>query len=269
MFLSEMRKGSDGEVKKILIPGVVASLLFGAILVGGCSRPSEKPSVSDANPAGGEAEAEQPRGAFVGVRQFFRAGGFAMYPLALCSLLVLAVIIEKLLIFFYSQIDQGALMDDLRAALERGHLEEARLTCAGERGPVARVLRQGLLLYGAPRADLEETLERMKAIQLAALEKRLPVLSTIGAVAPFIGLFGTVLGIMDAFRMIQATGATGLAVVGGGISEALIATAAGLFVAIVAVVANNIFQSWANGLALDMDLASAELVHLMTQRKGS
>jgi len=264
-----MRKGSNGAVKKILTLGAVGGWLLGAILVGGCSHSAEEPSVSEVNPAGGEAEVAEPTGAFAGVRQFFRAGGFAMYPLALCSLLALAVIFEKLLVFSYSQIDQGSLMDDLRAALERGHLEEARITCAGERGPVARVLRQGLLLYGAPRVELEETLERMKAIQLAALEKRLPVLSTIGAVAPFIGLFGTVLGIMDAFQRIQATGATGLAVVGGGISEALIATAAGLFVAIVAVVANNLFQSWANGLALDMDLASAELVHLMTQQKGS
>lgn len=202
---------------------------------------------------------------FTGIGELFAKGGWAMYPLALCSILVVAVAIEKTWLFLHSQIDLDELLDLIRDALERGKIDDALSACMATRGPVARILKNGLLLHGAPRPEIEETLERIKMMQLAFLEKRLSILGTIGAVAPFIGLFGTVLGIQDAFHRIGVEGQTGLAVVGPGISEALIATAAGLAVAIVAVVANNIFQKWVDGFALDMDLAAAELVHYMSR----
>lgn len=202
---------------------------------------------------------------FSGIGELFAQGGWAMYPLALCSILVVAVAIEKTWLFLHSQIDLDELLDLIRDALERGNIDDALSACMATRGPVARILKNGLLLHGVPRLEMEETLERIKVMQLAFLEKRLAVLGTIGAVAPFIGLFGTVLGVQDAFHRIGVEGQTGLAVVGPGISEALIATAAGLAVAIVAVVANNIFQKWVDGFALDMDLAAAELIHLLSR----
>jgi biopolymer transport protein ExbB len=202
---------------------------------------------------------------FAGIGELFARGGWAMYPLALCSILMIAVAIEKAWLFLYAQVDLDELMDLIRDALERGKVDDALSACMATRGPVARVLKNGLLLHGSPRAEVEDTLERVKMAQLAFLERRLAILGTIGAVSPFIGLFGTVLGIQDAFHRIGVEGQTGLAVVGPGISEALIATAAGLAVAIIAVVANNIFQKWVDGFALEMDLAAAELVHLMSR----
>jgi biopolymer transport protein ExbB len=202
---------------------------------------------------------------FAGIGELFARGGWAMYPLALCSILMIAVAIEKAWLFLYAQVDLDELMDLIRDALERGKVDDALSACMATRGPVARVLKNGLLLHGSPRAEVEDTLERVKMAQLAFLERRLAILGTIGAVSPFIGLFGTVLGIQDAFHRIGVEGQTGLAVVGPGISEALIATAAGLAVAIIAVVANNIFQKWVDGFALEMDLAAAELMHLMSR----
>jgi len=196
---------------------------------------------------------------------FFAKGGWAMWPLLFCSILMVAVVIEKIWLFLISQVDLDELMDLIRDSLERGKVDDALSACMATRGPVARVLKNGLLLHGTSREEIEATLERVKMMQLAFLERRLAILGTIGAVAPFIGLFGTVLGIQKAFHRIGIEGQTGLAVVGPGISEALIATAAGLGVAILAVVANNVFQKWVDGFALDMDLAGAELIHLMSR----
>ena len=202
---------------------------------------------------------------FAGIKDLIVQGGWAMYPLVFCSILMVGVIIEKAWLFIYSRVDLDELMDTIRDSLERGKVDDALSACMATRGPVARVLKNGLLLHGSPRAEVEETLERVKMIQLAFLDKHLAILGTIGALAPFIGLFGTVLGIQDAFHQIGMQGQTGLAVVGSGISEALIATATGLGVAILAVVANNIFQKWVDGFALEMDLAAAELLHLMSR----
>ena len=111
--------------------------------------------------------------------------------------------------------------------------------------------------------------QRQKALQRAVsreashLERYLPVLATIGSVSPFIGLFGTVLGIMRAFRDIGYAGSAGGAVVAAGIAEALITTAAGLFVAVVAVIAYNHLMPWAQSLITSTELNAEELVSLL------
>ena len=111
-------------------------------------------------------------------------------------------------------------------------------------------------------ASLDRALLRASAVEVNKLEKRIPFLATIASSAPFIGLFGTVWGILITFQRIGLTGSTNLATVGPGIAEALVATAAGLFAAIPAVMAYNHFTTKVKGYASDMDDFSMEFLNI-------
>ena len=138
---------------------------------------------------------------------------------------------------------------------------------------VTRVVAAGILEYngvrqtgGDPVASLElvtSALEDSKAETLIQMKRGLGYLATIGSTAPFIGLFGTVVGIINAFRGIAATGSGGMAVVSGGIAEALVATALGIFVAIPAVVAFNQFTGRLENFHVEMNRASSQLVNCL------
>jgi len=138
---------------------------------------------------------------------------------------------------------------------------------------VAQVVSAGILEYDGvrqagsdPKGSLElvtSALRDSRAETLIQLKKGLGFLATIGSTAPFIGLFGTVVGIINAFRGIAATGSGGMAAVSGGIAEALVATALGIFVAIPAVVAFNHFTGKLENIQVEMNQASAALVNFL------
>jgi biopolymer transport protein ExbB len=180
------------------------------------------------------------------------AGGFTMYPLLLCSLAVWGVIFER----FWS-------FRRLSGELRGFHLEAVNLLLRGDRAalnglchrhptlPTARILMAGLERQGSsdPR--------------LRALRRGFWILGTIGSASPFIGLFGTVVGILHSFQEMAKSGAGGFAVVAAGISEALVATAAGIVVAVIAVMSYNAFQTRWSALTLMIRLQTEELAEMM------
>lgn len=193
-----------------------------------------------------------------------RTGGWAMWPLMLCSIAGVAVIIDRALYLFHSRCSREELTDEVTRSYHNGGLDEALAAAHQFRGPVARVVRHALMIAGSSTPnELKAATERLKAMQTSLLERRLYVLATIGAVSPFIGLFGTVIGIQKAFHEIAMKGNAGIDVVGAGVSEALVATAAGLGIAIVAVVAYNLLNNLVDQLVLEMDLASDEVLSLL------
>ncbi len=119
------------------------------------------------------------------------------------------------------------------------------------------------------RAETKRLLRRYNALESAKLEKYLSFLATTGSTTPFIGLFGTVWGIMNSFRGIGVTGAASLAVVAPGIAESLVATAAGLAAAIPAVIAYNYYLSMAKRMIIDMEDFSEDLLYLFTEAKNN
>jgi len=141
---------------------------------------------------------------------------------------------------------------------------------------MAKVVNAGLLEFRAHEQSEEipgdkieasrRALERASAIVHAELERGLSGLATIGATAPFVGLLGTVIGIIDAFREIQGENATGISAVAGGISEALVTTALGLTVAIPAVMMFNYFTTKIKAFDVEMDNSSSELVDYFLKR---
>lgn len=163
-------------------------------------------------------------------------GGFIMAPLLICSLFVWAVTFEKL--WFLSKFDQRAKQLHAKASglIKENKFHEARGLCHSYHAIVGAPY---LALMDGGQARLERRLEESRL----GMRRFLWILGTIGASAPFIGLFGTVIGIIKSFDSIAKTGKSGFTVVAAGLSEALIATAAGIIVAVVAVVLYNYFQT--------------------------
>ena len=179
----------------------------------------------------------------------------AKFSLILFSVVSLAVAAERALVLRRLRCAEATQFPLARAALIDG--EAAKGTAAG--APCAAIVRAGL---ENPRRA-REAMERETTLQIAALQFNLPILATAASTAPYIGLFGTVLGILAAFREIARSGTTGASVVAGGISEALTATALGLGVAIPAVLAYNYFTGRVNALALQIETHAEELAALL------
>jgi biopolymer transport protein ExbB/biopolymer transport protein TolQ len=199
-----------------------------------------------------------------------------MTALALFSVYSLAVIGERWWTFRRARVASSGLLRRVLDQVEHGRLQQALAVCeAGKGSPLAVVVASGLRellpleasnpgLHAGPELDraslaAREAMQRATAAEIDRLEQRLTSLATLGNISPFVGLFGTVIGIMRAFEAISRTGSGGLASVSAGIAEALVATAAGLFVAIPAVTAYNYFVSRVKTHATEMDGAASEL----------
>jgi len=174
------------------------------------------------------------------------AGGITTYPLLIGSVIALAVVIDRLLAMRGAERAASAVGARLTELLARGVASEADLArAAGGDGAAATVLLPvaRATARGAEPDDVARITDARVFEALDALRERLWVLATIGTIAPFVGLLGTVIGIMRSFHFIGETGAGGFAVIAAGISEALVATALGLGVAVVAVAFYNYFEA--------------------------
>jgi len=199
-----------------------------------------------------------------------------MTTLALFSVYSLSVIGERWWTFRRTRRASVGLLHRVFDQVQQCRLQQALAVCeAGKGSHLAVVLASGLRellpldspnpgLHPGPELDraslaAREAMQRTTAAEIERLEQRLTSLATLGNISPFVGLFGTVIGIMRSFEAISRTGSGGLASVSAGIAEALVATAAGLFVAIPAVTAYNYFVSRVKTHATEMDGAASEL----------
>ena len=191
----------------------------------------------------------------------------------------IGVMIDRWMAFSAARKQSRAFAPQVAGALREGKIDEAiRVAERNKKSHLAKVVTAGLQEF---RAHSESTdipgdiieaskraLERAEAIVHAELKRGLGGLATIGSTAPFVGLFGTVVGILNAFRNISAAKATGLASVAGGIAEALVTTAFGLFVAIPAVMMFNYFTNRVEAFDVEMDNSSSELVDYFLKRRN-
>jgi biopolymer transport protein ExbB len=175
------------------------------------------------------------------------------------SILSLAIIIERALNLRRLQRSEECDYRALREAFVRKQPEAIRAIALAGAAPSAVALQAGLDHGSADQEIMREAIAQEVVVQTADLQRNLPILATVASTAPYIGLFGTVLGILDAFHTIAATGKTGASVVAGGISEALLATALGLGVAIPAVIAYNYFNGRVNNLSLTVETHAIDL----------
>ena len=209
-----------------------------------------------------------------GILALIAHGGITMVILAIFSVYSLAVIGERFYTYRKAQEATRQVAEKGMQYVADGKMTEALRLCEqNTRSPVARVLEAGLLAVidqGDPPPSGERlsrriesskgAMQRATSAEITRLERYLGSLATLGNISPFVGLFGTVLGIIRAFEAISKTGSGGLGTVSAGIAEALVATAAGLFVAIPAVMAYNYFLGKVKLFATAMDNAASEMV---------
>lgn len=179
----------------------------------------------------------------------FHQGGFIMYPLLIFSVLVWTVAVHQFL-FLGNFIKQHRKLDaDIHQAINSGKLEDIKWALKNSPVLLARPHEVLIEEVYTSKEELGDKLGRRIAETNSGLRKNLWILGTIASSAPFIGLFGTVMGIMSSFKAIGASGKSGFSVVAAGISESLIATAAGIMVAVIAVLFYNYFQTRVNAAA--------------------
>lgn len=193
--------------------------------------------------------------------QLFLRGGWVMWPLLVFSVLSWAVILERIYTYFTLRPKLAELATSLVQSLRTGDTKTAKQICLSGRPQISEVFVNALDT-NRPRDLAERMTERNRVRLMAQLKRNLWILGTIGSASPFVGLLGTVVGIVRAFHDMSEKGAGGFSVVAGGISEALIATAAGLIVAIIALITYNIFVTTANQTISGVKLATEELLDL-------
>ncbi len=200
--------------------------------------------------------------------QLVSVGGITMYILILLSVVSLAIIIERQIYYRrMSKVKREEFMASIAGVLKKGNLKETLEICGRSDTPFSRVVSSGLQLYGHSETVVSNTMDRQVTIETTKLERYTGIVGTIGSTAVYIGLFGTVVGIIRAFRDISQTGSGGINVVINGISEALVCTAAGLCVAVPAVIAYNYFVRRIDSFVTDMELSVSETLDLLAHKQ--
>lgn len=202
--------------------------------------------------------------------KIFNDGGFVMWPLLLFSILSVIFIIERWLALRKAKINVNEFLAKTRKELiVNRSVKNAIKVCEEYRGPVPSIMKAGLLKYGQPREDVERTIENAALYEMGRLERNLVWLASIANVAPLLGFFGTVVGMIKSFEALAEAGLSNPGLVAAGISEALITTAAGLFVAIPAQLAYNFFMSRINTFVRDIETSSNMLLESFNEMKRS
>lgn len=190
-------------------------------------------------------------------------GGWDMWLLLLISVVGLAVVIERLVFFATQHGDTKGLLRAIGGKIASDDIDGAIKVCRSQRGMLPRILEFGLQRGEKNRADITDALSIALMEHLNSLERNLGIIGTIAVIAPFVGLFGTVLGIIRAFSDIALKGNSTPAVVAAGVSEALVTTATGLIIAVIAVVFFNYFKTRIKSYNQEMIVAANQMAEML------
>ncbi|MFO7448161.1 MAG: MotA/TolQ/ExbB proton channel family protein [Ignavibacteriaceae bacterium] len=194
----------------------------------------------------------------------FLRGGIIMWPILLCSIIGLAIIIDRYIVLRKSKINIPAFMVRIRGLIKKRDISGAISYCMEEKSPVANVVRKGLKKYKLGHERVKEAIENAGRQEISKLEKGLPVLASIAGIAPLLGFLGTVTGMISAFITIQdLQGAANPSDLAGGIWEALVTTAFGLMVGIPALAFYNYFLSSVKKLVGDIETVANDVVDII------
>ncbi len=197
-------------------------------------------------------------------------GGPVMWPLLAFSVVALTVVAERLYALWRARINVHEFLPKVRKALVVNRsIRDAVKVCEEYRGPVASILKAGLMKYGQPKEEIEKTIENAALFEMGRLERGLAVLATTANVAPLLGFFGTVTGMMAGFDALAAQGLSNPGAVATGIKEALTTTAGGLAVAIPTQLAYNYFMSRINKFVRDIETAANMLLETFSEMERS
>jgi biopolymer transport protein ExbB len=189
-----------------------------------------------------------------------------MYPLVLCSMIALGVIIAKSWTLWIAHRDTDKILGDVRELTEAGRIDEAIDRCMETPGPTAAILMVGLRRIREGHfleSELEQAIDTTGTIELGFLERGLVILATVANVAPLMGFLGTVAGMIMAFAAIESAGSVDPTLVAGGIKVALLTTAAGLVIAIPTNIGYNMFVTRIDKLITDMERGTQQILNIV------
>ncbi len=192
-----------------------------------------------------------------------KPGGIIMFPLLLCSVLALAIIIERFWTLRVSRLSPKSLVNELWGWIRNKELNSKRLRELKDAAPIGRVLAAGLVNAKHGREIMKESIQEEASHVVHEMERFLTALGTVAVIAPLLGLLGTVIGMIKVFAQLQLEGAGNAAALAGGISEALITTAAGLTVAIPALIFHRYFLRRVDEIVVDMEQDALRLVEVV------
>ena len=197
------------------------------------------------------------------VLDLLKPGGIIMFPLLLCSVLALAIIIERFWTLRVSRLAPKSMVQDLWASIRKKELNARKIKELKENAPLGRILAAGLVNAKHGRDIMKESIQEEASHVVHEMERFLTALGTIAVITPLLGLLGTVIGMIKVFAQLQLEGAGNAAALAGGISEALITTAAGMTVAIPALIFHRYFLRRVDELVVDMEQESLRLVEVL------
>lgn len=185
--------------------------------------------------------------------EYFFKGGMMMYPLLVCSVLSLAIIINRVVYFIRLSKDEKRLLPAVGLFIRDGQFSEALGFLSKSDSSIAKILKSGLEQKTRGPEKVRDSFERSELEEIPVMEKYLSVLGTIGSISTLLGFTGTVTGMINAFNAIAREGVSSPTIVASGIAEALITTAYGLFIAIPTLVAYHYFTAKIDRLTLEIE----------------
>ena len=192
--------------------------------------------------------------------EILRAGGLLMLPIILCSIIAIAIVIERFWTLSSSRITPKYVLAQVWTWLKNNQLDSAKLRELRLSSPLGQVLAAGLVTSKYGRAAMIESIEQTAALVIHDMERYLNTLGTIAAITPLLGLLGTVVGMIEVFSEIMLQGTGNANALAGGISQALISTAAGLTVAIPTFMFHRFLTRRVDSLVLNLEQESIKLV---------
>lgn len=202
--------------------------------------------------------------------QIIIKGGIVMIPIFLCSLIAVAVIIERWLFLRKVKINARSFLLQVKSLILKNRIADAVILAKKTTAPIAKITKAAVERYNRPRNEIKDAIETAGKIEIYHLEKNLGILGTIAAIAPLLGFLGTVTGMIRAFMQVQNLGGTvDASVLAGGIWEALVTTVAGLVVGIPALIFYNWLQGQVEYFVFEMEDSSVALLDMLIQKEES
>jgi len=202
----------------------------------------------------------------ISVMDLFLKGGYMMIPIVLLSFLAVYIFVERLLTIRDAAKTPDGFIEEIRSKVLDGNIPEAQMLCSKTPTPIARMMEKGISRIGNPMKNIEVSIENVGKMEIYKLEKNLNLLATVSGVAPMIGFLGTVTGMIQAFISIaQEEGAVSPKLLSSGIYEAMVTTAAGLFVGILAFLAYNYLVTRVGKLIHSMEYSSIDFMDLLQE----
>jgi biopolymer transport protein ExbB len=196
----------------------------------------------------------------------FLKGGFIMWPILLCSVIAIKIIVERYIVINKSKANIPAFLVKLRSFLKKRDIQGAINFCNQEKSSVSNIVKKGLKKFSLGNERVKEAIESAGKQEIVKLEKGLSLLATISGAAPLLGFLGTVTGMIAAFRKIEDLhGSTNPSDLAGGIWEALLTTAFGLIVGIIATTFYNTIVERVNSLVLDLEVVSNDIIDILEE----